>query len=270
MDYEFIGDKNDVNPGAEQSETYEDTAYLDDTGYIDDTEAPEDTGHEDPIDEEGDDIPDYPFSNVIDACTGLDVSGCPVELSSGTQVAECVEKVNHEVSWLISEIEYAAKDASGDSSITIEDIRNGEVPATVTAEYHVDENYEHGWLLISFGDNVEMHERDLWMPYETTSVRTVRCYAQNDVLEDGSVKEHLIQNFVKPANENTSSASLSIADYEDYSNAVSVYGDSYDISDSSLYVEPAYYELQDEIDNVLNAAHDLTSGGIWNGVYYYN
>ncbi len=281
IDYNLLGEGNGAQSGVDSGGMYDDTGDFE-TGYLDGDTA--DTGWEDPIDEtgdpSGDDMPDYPFSSVIDACTGLDESGCPVDLTTGAQVEECVANANYQMVSILSQITDLAREVAGDETLTYEDVRAGAVPATLTAAYKMHEAgfngddvmSEYAWMILSFGYNGEAHEQDLSIPYDKTSVTTVRCFAQNYAPLDDveNMQGHTVSNFVKEADTGTTLAGLSISDYADYSNSISVYDKSYDNLDSSLYTEPGYYELADETDAVLNAAYTITSGGLWDGTYYYN
>ena len=234
---------------------------MQDTGSVIDTEDTDTTGN---------DVPSYPFRDVLKACMSLDESGCPVDLNEGAQVEQCVAEANAQIASMIEQVLSAAQEATGDPYITLEDIANGRVPATVTASYDYGTSglngqqvqSEYSWLAISFGDNREEHEDDLWDPYETTSMTTLRCTAYNiaPLYDTETIGDFYVQSFIKPQNEVQSSASMSIVDFsvDGESTGLEIYGTQYDIGDTSLYTQPSFCELGEASEKITDAALTLT------------
>jgi len=249
-----------------------DVTEPDDTGEPEDTDdtGTPDTGEEETPEEE--EIPAYPFREVIDACLGLDEDDCLISLEEGGVAYGCEVSALEERALLEEGLIESARDAAGDETLTLEDIKDGAAPAVVRATYalHIsglngeDTWAEYATIQIHFGTDETVYD-DIFTPYDGLAVDTVRCVGDRrsyEIDQDPSTVsfEPLdVYNAFWPANEGPNGA-LNIRDFRvsGYNDTLKVFGHDYDTTDSNWVVSPSESALDDESEAVINAAYTLT------------
>src|SRR3989338_3539407 len=131
------------------------------------------------------DIPTLPFQNAISSCLGLYETACPIDYEEKGPEASCSERAIEQRQALEDQLVESAKEATGDASITWNDIVNGEVtPATVYGYFFLGESEYKGeditektaHLQFSFGDHSAAYSEET-SPADDMPFKTLRCYA---------------------------------------------------------------------------------------------
>ena len=130
-------------------------------------------------------VPPFPFTNAIQSCLGLDTSACPINYNAREVDSDCSENASAEREALENQVVMSAREETGDNSITLNDIENGDVlPATIYAysflddsEYKGEEISEKtGVMHFSFGDHSEYYSEGS-VPGDNMPFGTIRCSA---------------------------------------------------------------------------------------------
>jgi len=131
------------------------------------------------------DIPTLPFQNAISSCLGLDKSACPIDYDERGPESSCSERAIEERQALENQLLASAKEATGNDSLTWNDIINGEVtPATVYGYFFLGESTYKGeditektaHLQFSFGDHSAAYTEET-SPADDRPFETLRCSA---------------------------------------------------------------------------------------------
>jgi hypothetical protein len=225
--------------------------------------------------DEEDDLPSFSFRYVLDACLNLDEDDCLVNLEEGDVDATCISNGTTNRELIESNILEAARNSTGDSSLTLEDVKDGAAPAVVRATYamHIsglsgeDTWAEYSSILINFGTDDTVFD-DVFTPYDRLSVETVRCTADRRSFEidlasdDASFAPLDAYNAYWPANEG-SDGSLDVHDFRLYqtgSDTLKVFGVDYDSTDANFVTTPSESALDDASNEINDAAYTLVGG----------
>ncbi len=264
-----------LNPTKGQDTGFEDQ----DTGVqIEDTSS-EDTAtkdSEDTGDTEETKKPTVTLKTALNACLQLDSSACQWNASEGGPDSACVSDAEARKAALEARVVAEAQEVSGDNTLTLEEIKDGAVPATVYAYYALDESRLSGtpvwanyaYIDVAFGDTrTEMLNRDF--PFESPGVDSLRCNAYSysyEVDEDPSAVSSWtpIENasYWSEADGTTPEDSqMNIIDFRNYgsgSTVVEINGAQLDSSDSNLNFTTTGYALEDANEDVLSTAQLYT------------
>jgi hypothetical protein len=249
------------------------------TSTVSTNQSPENAEGNDPFGDEnyGSGIPSYSFGDAIDACLGgLEENDCTLFFDEAGPDASCTKTAVIENAAMETSILTAARERSGDSSLNMEEIKDGAVPAVVRATHSIGSsrsNNEPIWLewasiIISFYEDESLFDdENFGFPFDPLPAQTLRCWAfqkSYDVDQEPSEVEMIpdqVGTWTEEADGNTSGA-LSIIDFSENeeSNTLKVFGIDYDTSDPNQYTAPGKNALKEETKNTLSAAHTLTGG----------
>lgn len=269
-EYDINSIKTDPNAGMVETDTG--TAYTDTGADTEDTATPEtDTD----TTTETEEIPSTPFKTAIETCLQLNEASCQWNSTEGTQDTACVADARAKKATLEAKILAKAQEVSGNPSLTMTDVENGAVPATVNAYYSLGESnlsgepawLEHAYLNIAFG-HVASEFAAIDFPFEAIPSDTLRCMASSYSAEidlpytdaywrnletnnkwmqaDGTVPEESFLNIMDFSVFGTGSQTMEINDNQ------------YEQSDPNYNFTTTGYALEDSKAAIFSAAQTYT------------
>ncbi|MFA6529170.1 MAG: hypothetical protein WCT46_06565 [Candidatus Gracilibacteria bacterium] len=94
------------------------------------------------------------FGNLVDACTSLDVSDCPVYSGTNQGDNDCVSQVGLTRDQYIQDIVDSAIAYTGDDSVTFDDIRNGDVPSNALIRHGISNGTDGGFESMRYSGGI--------------------------------------------------------------------------------------------------------------------
>lgn len=254
----------------------EDTAALVDTATED--TAYEDTGLEDTAETEDtapQTVPTVSFKTAIQSCLQLDTDMCEWNVSEGGPDSACVSDAAARNAALKAKVLAKAQEVSGNSALTLTDVENGVVPATVYAYYALDMsrlNGEEAWanyayINIAFG-HVASTFQNMDLPFDSVDEDTLRCMATAYSLEtDLEVNEVTWENletsshWEEAGGNKPEESTLNIIDFRVFgsgSEIIEINGLQLNATDSNLNFISTENALDDASEDVLTTAQNYT------------
>lgn len=257
----------DINGIPEDTYAKDTSTLSEDTGDTADTSDLPDSGSES--------VPPTSFKSAIQACLTLDTSMCQWNQEERGVDADCVAKAEARKANLEAKILEKAQEVSGDSTLTMTDVENGNVPATVYASYALHQanlsskpawsNY--AYINIAFGHVAEKFEL-MEFPFDPIDEDTLRCmasaYSREVDLEANEVTWQNMETknyWLLADGSNLADTRLNVLDFRVFGtgeNVIEINENQYDTEDENFDFTSTEDALADSNEQILTAAQTQT------------